>query len=154
MHQYQREIKSVTHNGELMQYIEVTIGDIEKANKLAGEVLGRTLDELSPPSRLLLTMIREMVETRCKVHQIAPKEYRFSRKDIRQWTRWSDFQIKCHIRQLEDMEYLYSVTGKKGKEYVYELLYSGGGENGSPFLMGLTTIEQLKKKLGGRKGEL
>lgn len=154
IHQYQREIKSVEHNSEPLQYIEVKLEDIEKANHLAGEVLGRTLDELSPPSRLLLKMIQEMVEARCKELKIEPKDYCFSRRDIREWTRWSDFQIKCHVRQLEDMEYLYSVTGKKGKEYVYELLYAGGGENGKAFLMGLTTIEQLKKKLGGQKSLL
>jgi DNA primase len=148
IHQYQREIQSVEHAGDVIQYIEVTLEDIEKSNQLAGEVLGRTLDELSPPSRLLLKMVREMVETRCKEHKTTPREYHFSRKDIREWSRWSDFQIKCHIRQLEDMEYLYSITGKKGKEYVYELLYPGGGEDGRPFLMGLTGIEQLKKKIG------
>jgi len=155
IHQYQREIKTVDlpagsvagHNGDVLQYIEVTLEDIEQANRLAGEVLGRTLDELSPPSRLLLKMIREMVEARCKELKIDPKEYKFSRRDIRDWSRWSDFQIKCHVRQLEDMEYLYSITGKKGKEYVYELLYPGGGEDGRPFLLGLITIEQLKKKI-------
>jgi len=30
---------------------------------------------------------------------------------------------------------------------VYELLYPGGGEDGKPFLMGLTSIEELKKKI-------
>ncbi|MFQ5901606.1 MAG: DNA primase, partial [Thermodesulfobacteriota bacterium] len=138
LHQYQREIKDFTlpsGNGtganEFMQYIEVQIEDIEKANRLAGEVLGRTLDELSPPSRNLLKMIREMVEARCREQDIEPKEYHFTRKDVRDYTRWSDFQVKCHIKQLEYMEYLYSVTGKKGKEYVYELLYAGEGEDGS-----------------------
>lgn len=154
IHQYQREIKAVDHNGEPLQYIEVTLDDIEQANKLAGEVLGRTLDELSPPSRLLLKMVREMVEARCKEQKIDPREYHFSRKDIRDWSRWSDFQIKCHVRQLEDMEYLYSITGKKGKEYVYELLYPGGGEDGRPFLLGLTSIEQLKKKISYQQSAL
>ncbi len=151
IHQYQREIKSADHAGNMIQYIEVALEDIEKANKLAGEVLGRSLDELSPPSRLLLKMIREMVQARCNTLKIDPREYHFSRKDIRDWSRWSDFQVKCHIRQLEDMEYLYSITGKKGKEYVYELLYPGDGEDGKPFLMGLISIEQLKKKIGERK---
>jgi DNA primase len=147
LHQYQREIKSVQHNGAPLQYIEVTLNDIEKANTLAAEILGRTLDELSPPSRLLLKMIRDMVEAECKRQNVEPKSYAFTRKDIREWSRWSDFQIKCHIRQLEDLEYIYSVVGKKGKEYIYELLYPGGGEDGKPFLMGLTSIEELKKKI-------
>jgi len=156
LHQYQREIKSVQHNGAPLQYIEITLNDIEKANTLAAEILGRTLDELSPPSRLLLKMIRELVEAECKRQNIEPKSYCFTRKDIREWSRWSDFQIKCHIRQLEDLEYIYSVVGKKGKEYVYELLYPGGGEDGKPFLMGLTSIEELKKKIEAlkrKKGE-
>jgi DNA primase catalytic core len=156
LHQYQREIKSVQHNGSPLQYIEVTLNDIEKANTLAAEILGRTLDELSPPSRLLLKMIRDMVEAECKRQNIEPKSYCFTRKDIREWAKWSDFQIKCHVRQLEDLEYIYSVVGKKGKEYVYELLYPGGGEDGKPFLMGLTSIEELKKKIEAfkrKKGE-
>jgi len=156
LHQYQREIKSVQHNGAPLQYIEVTLNDIEKANTLAAEILGRTLDELSPPSRLLLKMIRDMVEAECKRQNIEPKSYCFTRKDIREWAKWSDFQIKCHVRQLEDLEYIYSVVGKKGKEYIYELLYPGGGEDGKPFLMGLTSIEELKKKIEAlkrKKGE-
>jgi hypothetical protein len=129
----------------------VIMDDIEKANQLAAEILGRTLDELSPPSRLLLKMIREMVEAKCKELNITPKEYHFNRRDVRDWARWSDFQIKSHIKQLEDLEYIYSVVGKKGKEYVYELLYPGGGEDGKPFLMGLTSIEDLKKKIAEEK---
>ena len=151
LHQYQREIKTVQNNGDLLQYIEVTLDDIEKANTLAAEILGRTLDELAPPSRLLLKMIREMVEARCKEQGIEPKNYHFNRRDIREWTRWSDSQIKRHIQQLEDLEYIYSVAGKKGKEYVYELLYPGGGDDGKPFLMGLTSIEELKKKIAAQK---
>ena len=149
LHQYQREIKTVQDTGDVLEYIEVVLDDIEKANTLAAEILGRTLDELAPPSRLLLKMIREMVEARCK--DIEPKNYHFNRRDIREWTRWSDSQIKRHIQQLEDLEYIYSVAGKKGKEYVYELLYPGGGEDGKPFLMGLTSIEELKKKIAAQK---
>jgi hypothetical protein len=40
--------------------------------------------------------------------------------------------VKTHIKQLEELEYIYSATGRKGKEYVYELLYTGGGEDGKP----------------------
>ncbi len=150
--QYQREVKTLAGIGQSIEYIEVSLDDVDKANSLAAEILGRCLDELSPPSRALLAMIHEMVTARCKASGIDPEEYHFSRRDIRDYTRWSDFQVKCHVRQLEDLEYLYSVAGKKGKEYVYELLYDGQGDDGRPFLMGLTTIGQLKEKLA-RKGE-
>jgi DNA primase len=151
LHQYQREIKTHQNNGEVHQYIEVTIDDIEKATTLANEILGRSLDELAPPSRLLHKMIREMVEARCKEQDITSREYNFIRRDIRDWTKWSDSQIKRHIQQLVDLEYLYCVQGKKGKEYVYELLYPGDSEDGKPFLAGLLSIEELKKKIAAQK---
>ncbi|CAB1058029.1 hypothetical protein D1BOALGB6SA_2785, partial [Olavius sp. associated proteobacterium Delta 1] len=48
------------------------------------------------------------------------KEYRFNRRQIREYSGWSDFQIRTHIRQLEELEYIYSTVGRRGKEYVYE----------------------------------
>jgi len=81
-----------------------------------------------------------------KEKDINQKEYRFNRKKIREYSTWSDFQVRTHIRQLEELEYIYSMVGKRGKEYVYELVYKGGGEDGKPFLIGLTNIKQLKKK--------
>ena len=139
LHQYQREVKSL--DGE--PYVEVALSDIEKANRLCGEVLGRTLDELSAPGRALLGVIREMVKKKAKELKLEPGELRFTRKDIRDFSGWSDFQVKTHIGELEDLEYLYSVTGKKGKEYVYELVAAEGGEDGRPFLAGLAQIETL-----------
>lgn len=47
-HQYQRQHETVTHPGETLTYIEVTKGGIALANRIAHEVLGRTLDELPP----------------------------------------------------------------------------------------------------------
>ncbi|WP_284285295.1 hypothetical protein, partial [Marinibactrum halimedae] len=46
LHQYQRDIKSLNHNGNTLKYIEVQLSDIHTANRLAHDVLGRTLDEL------------------------------------------------------------------------------------------------------------
>ena len=146
LHQYQREVKAFTReSGEVVSYIEVIPSDIERANGLAASILGRTLDELSAPSRSLLGVIREMVTARAGETGLKPSECRFTRRDIREFSGWSDFQVKTHIGELEDLEYLYSVTGKKGKEYVYELAAPEGGEDGKPFLAGLTATETLVK---------
>ncbi len=144
--QYQRKTRTMDYSGKSIEYINVTLADIERANQIANEVLGRSLDELTPPSRNLLKLIREMVTTRCKQKHIKPGEYRFSRRDIREFSGWSDFQVKTHIRQLETLEYIYAVIGKKGKEYVYELLVTEEVCDEKPFLVGLTGIEQLKEK--------
>ena len=91
------------------------------------------MGELSAPSRALLGIIRDMAKDKGRA-------YRFTRRDIREFSGWSDFQVKTHIQELTDLEYLYSVTGKKGKEYVYELTAL---EDGKPFLAGLTKVEAL-----------
>ena len=44
------------HRGEAIEYIEVTREDIAIANRLAHEVLGRSLDELPPQTRRLLEL--------------------------------------------------------------------------------------------------
>ncbi|EHR9639580.1 TPA: toprim domain-containing protein, partial [Escherichia coli] len=61
LHQYQREIKRVEHRGQVVEYIEVTREDITLANRLAHEILGRTLDEMPPQTRKLLTLIQQWV---------------------------------------------------------------------------------------------
>jgi hypothetical protein len=167
LHQYQREIKTYDL-GETVSYIEVELSDIEKANRLAGEVLGQTVGELSAPSRALLGIIRDMVKAHAgprngpgtpKASASAGglgtgegRSYRFTRRNIREFSGWSDFQVKTHIQELTDLEYLYSVTGKKGKEYIYELVAAdlsdgqvpnGHGGDGKPFLAGLTKVEAL-----------
>jgi len=95
-----------------------------------------------------------MVEEICKKEKLEVSEYTFSRRQIREYTKWSDWQIKNHIKELEEMEYLYSRMGSKGKEYIYEIRYHGQGTNGQKFFLGLTTVEQLKRKLGGSYRDL
>lgn len=144
--QYQRARHRVDYGGETVEYIKVTLADIGHANTLAAEVLGRSLDELSPPSRKLLLLIREMAVSEAREQKTEDREKTFTRREIREFSGWSDFQVKTHIRQLEELEFIYSLTGKKGKEYVYELLATSGGEDGKPFVIGLTEVAQLKEK--------
>ncbi|MDY7034874.1 MAG: CHC2 zinc finger domain-containing protein [Thermodesulfobacteriota bacterium] len=144
--QYQRRVHTMEFSGRTIEYINITLADIEKANTIANYVLGRSLDELPPPSRALLKLIQEMVKEFCRKRKTQPEEYHFTRRDIREFSGWSDFQIKTHIRQLVELEYLYVVIGKKGKEYVYELLVPDRADEENPFLVGLTGIKQLKEK--------
>lgn len=149
--QYQRPRLTVDYGGEQEEYIEVTLDDIEKANEIAVEVLGRSLDELSPSSRKLLNLIRKMADqkTETKTEEREPEDkeqIHFTRRDIREYSGWSDFQVKTHIKQLVELEYIYSLTGRKGKEYVYELIYREDNSS-KKFLIGLTDITEIKKQL-------
>ena len=143
LHQYQRDVKTVNHNGEVLSYIEVVKSDIEIANRLAHDVLGRSLDELPPQTRTLLKHVHRMVDQQCKVESIEPNQYRFSRRDVREYVGWTDFQIKKHMSRLQEMEYVLIHRGGRGQSFVYELLYQGEGDNGESFVLGLSSMESL-----------
>ncbi|MCP5006433.1 MAG: toprim domain-containing protein [Planctomycetes bacterium] len=139
LHQYQREIKTV----QGIEYIEATLDDIAVANALAGDVLGRTLDELPPQTRALLQHIYQMVEKLSQQQELTASSVRFSRRDIRNFTDWGNTQLKIHCQRLEDMEYLLIHRGGRGTPLVYELAWQGEGEQGDSFLLGLNGLENL-----------
>jgi hypothetical protein len=137
LHQYQRPIKTLNSGAPPVQYVEVTKDDIAVANELAADVLGRCLDELPPQSRRFLDLVHEMVQEDCKQKAIDQADHRFTQRQIRQYTGWSDFQVKSHMRKLVSLEYVLVHKGGRGQCLVYELLYDGQGKEGDRFLMGL-----------------
>lgn len=134
LHQHQRPIKTIAGSG--LDYIEVSISDIEQANRLSHEVLGRSLDELPPQTRRLLGLVNRMVERVTEEYEIRKNDYRFSRKDVRTATGWGDTQLKIHLARLVELEYLLFHPIKRGQGYQYELLYDGSGAQ-APHLSGL-----------------
>jgi hypothetical protein len=140
LHQYQREIK--TTGGR--PYIEVTLEDIATANRLAGEVLGRSLDELAPQTRKFVEILTQMARQRCEEQQVDRSVYRFTQREARFFSGWSDFQVKTHLRKLVDLEYVLVHRSLRGQGFTYELLYDGEGQDGRPFLMRLLDVEKLR----------
>jgi len=146
LHQYQREVKTTYFSGKMLSYIEVTIEDIEVANKLANEVLGRSLDDIPPQTQRLLTLIDNMVKEECLSLRIDRQMFQFTRRDVRAYCGWGDTQLKVHLQRLEAMEYLHIRRGGRGQQIVYELLYNSEGKDGEPFLMGLLDVEILRQQ--------
>nr|WP_198039363.1 hypothetical protein [Paraburkholderia sp. SOS3] len=146
LHQCQREVKTVHHAGETMEYIEVTLADIEAANRIVHEVLGRSLDELPPVTRKVLEAIVEAV----KAKPLPRESVRFSRREVRAWTGQSDTQARAHLDRLVELEYLLTHRGKRGQSFEYELIYDGDGSD-STHLAGLidtATIQSSRGKNG------
>jgi hypothetical protein len=155
LHQHQRKTKSVNVAGQPIEYVEVTLEDIDFANKLADQVLGRSLDELAAPSATLLDAIYEMVKDLAQQHNIPIEEVEFNRRQVREYINWTDWQIKVHIKQLEQLEYLYVRMGARGKRYSYALNYNGQGQGQREkrFYLNLTPVEEIKKLIKKDKGE-
>jgi DNA primase len=127
LHQHQRLLK--TERG--VSYIEVTAADIETADRLMQELLGRSLDELPPQTRRLVTLIDAMVSDQCRRLRIERADFRFTRREVREHTGWGHTQLKMHLHRLEELEYLIVHHGGRGQTYVYELNWSGQ-ESGKP----------------------
>jgi hypothetical protein len=121
LHQHQREIKTLPTG---QRYLEVTLNDIALANQLAPEVLGRSLDELPPQTRRLLSHIRDLMKSK-KVgagSAMAGGAATFSRREIRDHCGWSLTQVRVHLERLVELEYLAIRHGRLGSQFVYELL--------------------------------
>jgi hypothetical protein len=137
LHQYQREVKRVEHRGKALEYIEVQACDLAIANRLANEVLGRSLDELAPQTRRVLEVVHRFVTDRCGELGVEQSDFRFSRRDVREHSGWSDTQLRVHLGRLIELEYLLVHHGSRGRRFEYELLYAGEGRDGSRFVPGL-----------------
>jgi len=122
----------------------VTLEDLAAANALAHEVLGRSLDELPPQTRRLLEQLQAMVSEHCKSQESALDLCWFTRRQVREFTGWSNTQLKVHLDRLEELEYIYPRrAGMRGSAYEYELLFDGDTDTARPQLIGLIDLEKL-----------
>jgi len=137
LHQHQREIKSSTEEGETFEYIEATEADVKLAWELANHVLIRSLDDVQTQTRRLLLLIDKMVTSECQRLEIERLDYRFTRATVRQFSGWSDSQLKTHLHRLEELEYVALHRGAPGQSFVYALNFEMD-ESGRPVLPGLS----------------
>ena len=144
-HQYQRERITKDIDGETISYIRTTIEDIELANQLAPEVLGRSLDELPPQTRTLLNQIIQLV----KEQEGEAEDFFFSRRWLRDKTGWSEFQVRVHTQKLEDMEYIERSYGRQGQACSYRLLVDPETESHESYSIGLIDLMKLRSKFEG-----
>ncbi|MBL8951105.1 MAG: hypothetical protein JNK82_10035 [Myxococcaceae bacterium] len=142
LHQHQRPVRTVEHRGEAVEYIEATLDDVATANRLAAAALGRSLDDLPPQTRRLLEALDGFVTQRCAAEGLKRPELRFSRREVREATRWGDTQLKVHLGRLVELEYL-AVHRGVGAGFSYELRYERAGA-GERMLVGLADVEALR----------
>lgn len=154
LHQHQRPVRVVEHRGQRLEYLEVSRDDVELANRICHEVLGRSLDELPPQTRALLVQLDTLVRAACDQLSVARADYRFSRREVREATGLGNTQLKVHLARLVELEYVLVHRGKQGQGYVYELAYDGRGKDGGTFLPGLAGLSLTTTTSRGHEADL
>ena len=144
LHQHQRPVRTVSVQGRSVEYIEATLGDIEAANAIAHEVLGRSLDELPPQTRRVLAAVVELVQELGEQGGMQRSDVRFTRAQVRARTGLSDTQCRLHLERLAALEYLLTHRGMRGQSYEYELLHDAPLDAAGPRLAGLIDVDALK----------
>jgi DNA primase len=144
LHQHQRPIKSASIAGQVVEYIEASLADIELANRIAHEVLGRSLDELPPQTRRVLASLHTLVHARMKEAGLPQREIRFTRTQVRAACALSDTQARIHLERLAAMEFVLVHRGQRGQSFEYELLHDQTGADGGPHLCGLIDVAALQ----------
>jgi len=144
LHQHQRTPGTQTVNGRPVPFIRATLDDIALANRLAPELLGRSLDELPPQTRRVFETIKAIVRARCEAEQIDPRAAFFSRREVRARLGWGITQIRAHLERLRDLEYIEARFGRTGSAFQYELL-TDASESADPAHIGLIDVEKLNK---------
>jgi len=148
LHQHQRKLGDDPEAGP---HIKSTLEDIEVANRIAPEVLGRSLDELPPQSRRLLESVKALVRDKMEAQKAEQDLCLFSRRELREFTNWSQMQIRRHLERLNDFEYIALRGGRNGVAVKYELLVGVDGEN-EGWQVGLIDVAKLRRKQGVKGG--
>jgi energy-coupling factor transporter ATP-binding protein EcfA2 len=144
LHQHQRPRKQDAQDTERSEFIRVTLEDIELANRLAREILGRSLDEMPPQSRRLLEIIKGLVRATCKDQHLEQRLALISRRNLQAACGWSYSQIKRHLWRLQELEYVAPRLGRMGTTLKYELLIDADEPDGVAHI-GLLDVEKLGK---------
>jgi hypothetical protein len=142
LHQHQRPLEEDAIAGP---HIKTTLEDIEAANRIAPEVLGRSLDELPPQTRRLLESIKTLIRAKMEKEKTEQRISLFSRKELRDFTGWSNTQIRRHLDRLIELEYISTRGGRNGVQIRYELLTEATG-TGDTYHIGLIDIAKLRRK--------
>ncbi len=138
LRQYRKEVKRASREDVSIEYVEVGPEDIALANELAREVLWRGWDELAPPVRGMKRELEKLYARRAGEQGIEPASVGMTRREIREATGWSDWQVRMYCQRLVEMEYLILAGNGNGRPCQYYL--ARPEEADEPRLTGLVDV--------------
>jgi DNA primase len=152
LHQHQRTLVRHEFGGRTLDYVPVTVDDIELANQLAPEVLGRSQDELPPQTRALLGHICALMKAKKEEETES-----FTRRELREACGWSLTQVRLHLERLRELEYLELRNGRMGSTFSYRLMIDPEAPEAVAHI-GLIDVRELRRadmgRVAGRKDVL
>ena len=127
LHQHQRPVQRAEREGVSIEYAEITREDLDRVNAIAKGALARGLDELSPAGRMLYRAIKEAIAAKREKQQqnltpgTTPPEPGVTRKELRASMGWTEWQLRTHLKELCDLEYLCAAFNGTGRRSHYTL---------------------------------
>lgn len=103
------------------------------------------VDDVPNSQKSLYDELHQLCVKRAEEMNCQPDAVLLSRREIREATGWSDWQVRSYCRQLVEMEYLYATVNGNGRPCVYSL--ARVEENGRDGLRGLTNVAELQQRL-------
>lgn len=154
LHQHQRPRRRLTRRGVEVVFIEATAEDVATAERLAGKVAGRPeLADLAPQTRRLLKHLDHLVNATGHSRQCQRRHMRFTRRQAREYTGWSDYALRLHLARLVELEYV--AAHRAGNAFAYELLWSALDQHGDAALCGdLDNPAAVSRAARGDVGEV
>ena len=94
-------------------------------------------------------LLDRMVSEKSRQLKMERPDFRFTRREVREHTGMTDFQVRVHLDRLVSMEYAARPPRRPRPELSStSWLYDGKGKDGRPFLAGLIDAERLGAKYG------
>ena len=113
-------------NGQSVTGIVVTQEDVARVDGWLRSALPRT--ELPPRTQQILDRVIAYVGARAQAEDVPPGEWKFTRRDLRKaLPDCGATQLKLHLKQLAELEYLQVSKGRHGV-YTYKLTPQSCGE--------------------------
>ena len=128
LHQHHRPRHRAVRNGVEVVYIEASTDDVALADRLAPVIFDDRVGELAPQTRRLLGLLDSMVDEEAASAGCCRDEVRFTRRQAREHTGWSDFALRRHLARLVELELV--AAERKSHAFTYSLLWQDGASAG------------------------
>ncbi len=120
-----QHLKEIRHDedrsGNKFIYVEADAYDIKLANEIASHVFQYTRGDLSKRLHDAYQIIENYCISRIKNKRISIHEYKFTRRELREYANWNLSTTKCLLDELEKLEYVKRLKGSQGSEFLYRL---------------------------------